>query len=208
MLFPLNHFSVILAATHHDVSVWHKKKIYFRLSKKSINGPFSVIFSPSSKIHLGQDVFCISDLILYKAIWIYSCSPRDWAVWGHYRGSAVWIIPFSKSSSAKVICRGQQEEAEEEKLRLIFIIHNMYIKTFTNQKHTLSFADSHGKLPTDTNLGYEWIRNSMASKCCKGKKNISRWCDIIYTLSTKHFIYTISHSTSAFISKLLSSSLW
>lgn len=53
-----------------------KKKIYFTLSKKFINGLFSMIFFPS-KIHLGQDVFCISDLILYKAIWIYSRSPHD-----------------------------------------------------------------------------------------------------------------------------------
>lgn len=30
---------------------------------------------------------------------------------------------------------------------------------------TLSSAESHGKLATVTNLGYEWIRNSMASVC-------------------------------------------
>lgn len=43
-------------------------------------------------------------------------------------------------------------------------------------QHTLSSAESHGKLPTVTNLGYEWIRNSMASVCWKkGKQRMRQW---------------------------------
>lgn len=39
--------------------------------------------------------------------------------------------------------------------------------------HTLSSAKSQGKLPTLTNLGYEWMRNSMVSVCWKEKRLLS-----------------------------------
>lgn len=53
------------------------------------------------------------------------------------------------------------------------------------KKHTLSSAASHGKLPTVTNLGYEWIRNSMASVCWNKSSD-----SLIVRVLCKHYRFT------------------
>lgn len=67
---------------------------------------------------------------------------------------------YQKTPSPFPITRLYTEQTMPDCAVVSHLRDHMHLK-----QHTLSSAESHGKLPTVTNLGYEWITNSMASVC-------------------------------------------